>query len=831
MLAGNNAPPRGVQEAMVSSIDIAIQDLRYAIRGLIRNPVFALTAIGAAALGVGAATTVFSVVDRILFRALPYAHEGRLVSAGMMAPLDTSEFMFASEYFDLRRNPGPFEAATSFQAGAFDCDITEQNPVRLRCLRLESNFLETLGMAPLLGRSFTSVEDQPHGPHVAVISYGLWQSRFAGDLRVIGRTLPIDGATTTIVGVLPANFEMPALTRTDVLIPLALDEATEREGRALRVFARLRPGTTVPQAVAQLQPHFQRALERVPPQFRKEVSLRVRLVRDRQLGDARLASIVLFGSVLAVLLIACANIANLLFARALVRDREFAMRAALGASRVRLMRQTLTESLLLGAIGGAIGCAFAYTLLRIFIAIAPGGLPLIERASIDLRVLSFALAAAVFSALLFGIAPALNLPQINVQGGWRSTEPFHAGLRSVLVTVQIAISMILLTGAGLLLRSLWKLESVPLGLETEHVITAHFILGKQRYSRDAEQVAFYNELEQRLAGLPGMNAAAITDSMPPTGGMRARPLTTIDIEGRPPTPEGTGGMVGWRYITPRYFAALGVPILRGRGFTEPDRDPNAYALVLSETLAHRLFGSEDPIGKHLSLRGPQQGQWFTVIGVAGDVKNDGPARGSDPEYYMLRKHAVDAEFHSPEPPTGWRAASVVALTGTDPKLAARAIRGVIASLDPTLPVEMETMQQRLREVTERPRFNAILLAAFAATGVLLAAVGLFGVMSLLVAQRTREIGVRMALGATPGRIMILTMRHAARWTLAGLLIGLAGSIAASSWLRSLLFQVEPADPGAVGAALLFLAAVAFLAAAGPAYRAASLDPMETLRQE
>jgi predicted permease len=749
----------------------------------------------------------------------------------MMAPLDTNEFMFASEYFDLRRNPGPFEEVTAFQAGEFDCDVTEQNPARLRCLRFESNFLHTLGMTPLLGRSFSAEEDRPNGPRVAMITYGLWRSRFAGDAQVVGRTIPLDGAATIIVGVLPSNFEMPTLARTDVLLPLALNEATEREGRALRVFARLKPGVSVQQAVAQLGPHFERALDRVPPKFRKEVSLRVRPVRDRQLGDARLASIALFGSVLAVLLIACANIANLLVARAMARDREFAMRAALGASRSRLIQQTLTESLMLGAAGGAAGCVLAYALLRVFIAIAPGGLPLLDKASLDPRVLLFAVAASISSSLLFGVAPALHLPQIRLLGGWHSAGPVRSGLRSVLVTVQIAVSMVLLTGAGLLLHSLWKLESVPLGMETEHVITAHFVLGKERYGHDAEQLALFNELESRLSALPGVNAVAITDSLPPSGGMRARPRATIIVEGQPPIPEGTGGMVSWRYITPGYFAALGIPIVRGRPFAKQDRDPGALSIVLSESLARELFASDDPVGKHISMRGFEQDNWATVIGVSRDVKNDGPAKAGSPEYYVVRKKAVDLTFHVQEPPTGWRSASVIARTGLDAKVVANSIRGVIASLDPTLPVEMQTMQQRLRKITERPRFNAVLLSAFAATGVLLAALGLFGVMSFLVAQRTREIGVRMALGATPQRIVSLTLRYAARCTAAGLLVGLAGSIAAARSLRSLLFQVEPADPSVVAGAVLLLAAVSLIAAAGPAYRASCLDPMETLRQE
>jgi len=387
---------------------------------------------------------------------------------------------------------------------------------------------------------------------------------------------------------------------------------------------------------------------------------------------------------------------------------------------------------------------------------------------------------------------------------------------------------VLLTAAGLLLRSLWKLESVPFGLQTDHVLTVHFVLGQQRYGRDAEQIAFFNELERRVAGLPSINAAAISDSAPPSGGTRGRPLAAIDIEGRPRRPEGTGGMVAWRYVTPGYFSALGIPIVRGRPFTQQDRDPNSYTVILSESLARRLFSNENPIGKRI-LRGPQ-GQWSTVIGIAGDVKNLGPARNGDPEYYILRKTLPDFTFQNQEPPIGWRSAYVIARTAIAPKLVANSIRSVIASLDPTLPVEIATMHQRLEETTEQPRFNAVMLSVFAATGAFLAAIGLFGVMSFLVTRRTREIGVRMALGATPGRIVRLTLQHAARWTAPGLIVGALGSIGIARSLRSLLFQVKPADPRAIAAALFLLCAVTLIAAAGPAARAARLDPLKTLRE-
>ena len=352
------------------------------------TPAFALTALLAAAIAIGATTAVFSAVDRILFRSLPYRDEARLVSAGIMAPLDSNEFLLADAYFDLRRNPGPFAAVTSFQAGAIACDLTEVSPLRMRCLRVEANFLDTLGVRLAAGRSFSAEEDRPNGPRVAIISHSLWQSRFAADPAAIGKTLNIDGMPTRVAGVLPADFVMPTLTSADILLPEALDEARERAGRALRVFARLKPGITLPQAQSALQPYFARVLELVPPRFRKEITLRIRPLRDRQVGDARAASFALLGAVLAVLLIACANIANLLLARAVGRDREIAVRAALGASRARLARLALTESLLLALTGGALGSALAFLLLRAFQAIAPEGLPRIGEATVDLRVLA-----------------------------------------------------------------------------------------------------------------------------------------------------------------------------------------------------------------------------------------------------------------------------------------------------------------------------------------------------------------------------------------------------------------------------------------------------------
>ncbi len=825
---------------MPALLEGVFQDARYAIRGLRRNPLFAAAAIFTIALGIGASSAVFSAVDRILFRPLPYADEDRLVSVGMMAPLDTNEFLLGDGYVPLRessalRGPGPFQEVTAFQAGGIALDLTEGNPIRLEALRVEANFLRVFGIQPLVGRAFTREEDRPNGPAVCIISYGLWRSRFAGDPRAVGRTISLDGSPVEIVGVLPKDFLMPTLATADVLLPLALNEATEHSGRAFRVFARLKPGITVPRAIAQLQPQLQRAMETVPPQFRKEVSWRVRPVRDRQVGDARAASLALLGAVLAVLLIACANIASLLVARAVARERELAMRLALGASRRRLLRQALTESLLLSVMGAVPGCLLAGVLLRVFVAMAPATLPRLEEATIDARMLLFTLAATLASGLLFGAAGALRHSGSAFLAGWQTTRRARVGLRSALVTLEIAFSMVLLTGAGLLLRSLWNLESVPLGITTDHVVTARFVLGQQHYSQMEQQLAFFNQLEQRLVAAPGVDRAAITDSMPPSGGMRGRPLASIEIEGEPRRPEGTGGMVGWRFVTPDYFRVLGIPIVRGRPFTAQDRAPSAFVTILSQSLARRMFPTKDPIGKRLLIGGPQgeheQPPWTTVIGIARDVTNLGATRESWPEYYVVRKPSIDLNFRNAEPPTGWRSAVVVAHTAIDPRVAQRSLRAVLASLDPSLPVKLETMRGQLAEIDARPRAYAFLLTVFAGIGVFLAAVGLFGVMSFLVAQRTREIGVRMALGATPAGILRLTLRSAAGWIAWGVVLGAAASLAATRLLRSLLFQVQPADPTAIAAAIAVIWAVALLSAGWPALRASQLDPVKTLRQE
>jgi putative ABC transport system permease protein len=796
-------------------------DLRYGLRILCKNPGFTAVAILTLALGIGATSSVFSAVDRILFRSLPYPQSEQLVSFGLTAPIERNEFMLGSNYADWRLAPGPFQSMTSMIPGVANCDLTQPNPVRLACASVEQNFLPTFGVQPILGRNFSPDEDRPNAPPAALISYGLWRSRFGGDPGVVAKTISLNGLPATIVGVLPADFEMPTLLRTDILLPEALDEAFQRRSvPVLRTFARLKPGITVAQSAAALQPLFEQALEAAPPQFRSEVHLSVRSLRDGQMEDARLASWILFGAVLAVLLIACTNVANLLLARASARQRELAVRAALGATPARLLRQRLTESLLLAILGGAGGCLVAYAFLRAFVAVAPQGIPHLRQAGLDWRVIFFTFAISCMSGIFFGLAPALGPPSPEMLCGKEARSTARGVLRETLVAAQIAISLTLLTGAGLLLRSLWNLQSAPLGLGAQNVLAESISLGVYRYPAAPQQIAFFDELLARLQRLPGATAVALSDTLPPSGAMRSTIYSAIEVTGRPGPTYGTGGMVAWRAVTPGYFAALGIAILRGREFTQDDQAPSQHSIILSDSLARRLFPSGDAMGK--TMRFGLAGPWRTVVGIAANVKNNGIEERADPEFYIPWKNEDSQHF---------RSAFVILRTPLDPRTMADWLRSETAALDPALPVAIETMPQRLGKLSQRPRFNAALLALFAGMGMLLAAVGIYGVVGFLVAQRTQEIGVRMALGATPQSILKMVLGRVARSFVAGAVSGLIASWFASRLLRSLLFQVSARDPRPVAVAVAVLLLVAFLSAWIPASRAMRVDPMVALRHE
>ncbi|MGH9734816.1 MAG: ADOP family duplicated permease [Candidatus Acidiferrales bacterium] len=798
------------------------QDVRFALRMLRKSPGFAVVAILTIALGIGSTSAVFSVVDRILFRSLPYPNAGRLVSLGYKAPLTSNEFILAMAYVQWRKTASPFADMGSMVPGVKKYDFTDQNPARVTLAEVDSHFLPTLGIRPILGRNFTPDECHPHAPHVALLSYGLWRSRYGGDPKVVGRSVSLEEVPTQVIGVLPADFEMPTLTRVDLLIPEVLDEAGMRRGEpqlVLRAFAVLKPGVTIAQSRAALQPLFEQDLKFVPAAFRNEIHLSVRSLRDRQMGDAKLASWVLLLAVLAVLLLASMNVANLLLARAAARQRETAVRVALGATPSRLARAALTESMLLSFMGAAAGCWIAYVLLRFFVSIAPQGIPRLQQATIDARVLLFTLAIALVSGLLFGMAPTWRAPAPEFLTG-KASQTSRSLLRWVLVTAQIAVSLVLLTASGLLLRSLWKLQAVPLGMDAQNLITAEIELAHYKYTTGPEQIGFFDQLQKRLTQIPGIQSVALSDTIPPSGAEGQTIYAGIEVAGRARTPQGTGGMVGIREVSPDYFSTLEIKIPQGRAFDADDLFPTNNVIILSDALARKLFPTGNPLGK--SIRWGQSDPWRTVVGVAADVRNNGLEHQSDPEFYIPWKD--DSQVY-----TGY--AHVIIRTPVNPDVVAKWIRSEVAAIDPAQPVTIQTMSQRVSRLADRPRFSAVLLALFAFMGVCLAAVGLYGVVAFLITQRTQEIGIRMALGATPLNVLKLVLGRVARWALAGVLAGLAGSWFATRLLRALLFQESVHDPWLFCAAAVLLVAIALLAAFIPARRAMRVDPVSAIRCE
>jgi predicted permease len=809
-------------------------DLRYALRQLRLSPGFAAVAVLTLALGIGATTAMFSLVDRILFRSLPYPQDHELVSVGVIAPIIDGEFLFAANYLGWRDHQTPFADFTS-STGVSDCDLTDEAPVRVTCASVASTFLPTFGIQPLLGRNFTREEDQPNAPPVALLTYGLWQSRFGGDRNVVDRTISLNGKTARILGVLPRDFEFPTLARTSILVPEALDESIVQRnqlGTVVRVFGRMKPGIGVDQAKAELEPLFRAFVESAPPPFRKVLRLEVRSIRDLQVHDSRRAAWLLLASALAVLLIACANAMNIHLARSVGRRHELAIRSALGADRVRLFRQRFTESILLALMAGAAGTGLAWFIVRVFVVLAPAGIPRLSDATVDGRVLLFAIIVSLASGIVFGTVPALEKPTRQMLVVTATAGVERARLRQMLLAAQVWMAVVLLSSALLFVRSLRNLETKPLGMNTENIVTAQITLGQQKYSGARERLAFFEELERKLKELPGTSSVALSDSLPPSATARTVPLVALQAEGRPPLgPEqGIGGVVGWRAVTPDYFSVLGIPLLCGRSFEDADRKPGSYAVILNEALAQRLFLGEDPLGR--IIRFPQgegrAGVAHTVIGVTGDTQNQGLGGRVGPEYYMVRRHGEDdAIFQYPDS----QHISIVVRTAIGAQAEAEQLRNTVKTLDPTLPVDADTLRQSVAKLAERPRFSAALLSLFAIVGLLVTALGIYGVVSLLVSQRTQEIGIRMALGATPMSVSRMMVWQASLWIGFGAAAGIIGSLAAARWIGSLLFDIPANDPATLAEAAALLLVVALLGAWVPARRAAKIDPMVALRYE
>jgi predicted permease len=814
-------------------LESLIRDVRYALRGFRRNPVFAITAILTLALGIGATTAVFSVVDRILFRSLPYAHDNQLVSLGLAQPLQHQEFTLGGFYYEWRDNQKPFQDFT-FERGVNECNLTESNPLHLQCGSVAQNFLSTLGVSLEAGRNFLMEEDVPNGPRSVIISDGLWLSRFNRNPDALNKSLAIDDQYYRIVGVLPRNFEMPRLQAIDLLMPAQMDIAGQHSvnagiGLPMWAFARLKPGVSVAEAKAQMEPLFLHTQQWIPPEIRKGFYLQVRSVRDLQMQNAYLAAKILLGAVFAVLLIACANVAGLLSARRAARSRELAVRSALGASRLRLVLQGLAESFVLASVGALLGCLLAVALLRVFVFIAPSGIPFLSDARIDLRVILLSLLVAFVSALIAGVILVFEKTNARALVSRSGNLVEHARLRNILVAFQIAVSVVLLAGATLLARSFRNLQAERLGIETSDVLVLNIPLTSQRYPTAQQSMDFFLRAESALRNTPGVTAVAVSDSIPPDADSwhHEKGYSEIYVNGKQAAPNGTGGKVIYRTVTPDYFRVLQIPIVAGHNFTEEDRTAASNPIILSQMLAARLYRGDDPVGRHIQFATFQpyfslDKQIFTVVGIAANAKNGGLAGEDDPEYYQLLNDRRDS----------WGTRAIVVLqTALPVSTVAPWVRARIAQIDPNVPVEITPLSQTVSRLADRPRFETALLSFFACTGLAMAIIGLYGVVTFMAVQRTQEIGIRMALGATRADVLRLILREGFRLILIGGAIGLAVTLALSRVLQSVLFGISTHDPISFAAVTALLALVALIAILIPARSAMKTDPMTALRWE
>jgi putative ABC transport system permease protein len=829
--------------------DALRQDAWFTWRSWLRHPGFAAGAILVLALGLGASTALFAALDRVLFRPLPYADPDRLVSVGRInVPLvyeRQTETVIDSFYAqEWETPPPPFQSVTTILGGAEQCQIAEERPENLRCLRVEHNLLRVLGVGVALGRDFAPEDDVRGTPPVALISHGLWVRRFGADPGVVDRTLNLDRGQsllqTRIIGVLPTGFEAP-LDAADILLPAQMRpvDATDRILMSYTVLARLRADVTPERAKQMLESRWPEVAP-VPPAFREKFreEWRVRPLHDRRVGDAPRVAWLLLGAVAAFLLIACVNVTNLMLARVGERRREFGVRAAIGAGRTRLARLALAENLLLALAAGSLGLLVAFALLQTFVAMAPPGFPGLADASIDLRVFVVAALLVVITGTAIGVWPAISVFRVGELHGLRSTATSSLSarprLRFALVTTQIALTLALLGGSALLLRSLRNVVTVPLGFDAERVVTLSADLSQVRYPTVEHGAVFFDELLARARAMPGAVSVAMSNAPPPPllSSMRGG----IEVEGRPVDSNGPRPPIRSRSVTPHYFETFRIPVVQGRTFQEADLTGEP-AVVLNESAARMLFGGEHKLGRRLRFAGvpavspipgfTRQNPWYTVVGVTADVRNaetltDEP----NAEIYLAKRPGRWAQL-LPSPPRG-----VLSLRTTgSPAAAAAFLRQIAADLDPRQLVTIETGNELFTTVTAKPRFIAWLLTAFAALALLLAAAGLYSVASYLVAQRRRDIGVRIAIGAAPRDVAQQVVGEAGRWIIVGAVLGSALGWMGTRALRSQLYQVETLDPWSWTGALLALAVVLVMAVFRPAYRAAHIDPVAALRAD
>ena len=798
-----------------------IRDLQYGIRMLIRKPGFTLIAVVTLALGIGANTMIFSVVNAVLLSPLPFPDSARLVRLSESHQKYKANFTYAS-FYDLGNETESLEniAAARFWSDNLT-DSTE--PEQVSIMLVSANFFAALGVPPQLGRTFLPEEDSPGRNNVVVLSHALWQRRYGGDPNLIGKPIKVSGNERTVIGVMPSGFQSNVLFsgQYDLWAPLMSGGSLRdnRRSHLLAVIARLKPRATIAQAEGELGALAAAIEQQNLGVDDPELGVTVVGLQDRLVAPMRPALMVLLFAVGCVLLIACANVANLVLARSAAREREMAIRLALGASRWRIARQLLTESALLGVAGGAAGLLLAVWGVDSITAFAPANLPRIDEVRIDARVLGFTLFTSLLTGILFGLAPALQLPRLSIHevvkdGGRGSVGTRRRWLRHLLVVAEVAAALVLLIGAGLLINSFLRLQQVDRGFDARNVLTLNLTLS--RYSTTEQQVAFLKDALERVAQTPGARAAGLTSTLPLRGG----PSTEFVIEGRPPLEVGDEPSADIRIIDPNYFHAMGIPIQAGRPFAETDSTDAPRVMVINENMARRFWPDEDPIGKRVTMKDwgpPLTGE---IVGIASDVKANGLDSETRPMIY----------WPYPQFPTIFN--SIVVRTDGDPLSLVGAIKSQIWSVDPAQPIaSVETMETVLADSVAPRRFNMLLIGIFAALALALAAIGIYGVISYTASQRTHEIGIRMAMGARGSDVLKLVVGQGMTLALAGVVVGLAAAFGLTRLMSSLLFGVSPTDAVTFAVIATLLAGVALVACIVPARRATKVDPMVALRYE
>ncbi len=811
---------------------IWLQDFRYALRMLRKNLGLTLVMVASLAIGIGANSAIFSVVDALLLRPLPYPQPDRLAAVWLHSPGIGifRDWPSPGQYIDVQNENHSFEQMALAQSRSFTLTGREQ-PERVDGMRAQSNLLHMLGAKPLLGRLLLPEEDKPGKPAVAILSDRLWMRLFNSDPAIVGKSITLNGIPFTVAGVLKRGFMLNAevmpsegpMDTVDVFLPLPLGaDAVQRRGdENYNILVRLRPGISVQQAQADIDVIANRIREK--DKRDRTFGMHVVGLQEQVVGDVRRALLVLLGSVTLVLLIACANVANLLLTRAAGREKEVAIRTALGAGWRRLVRQLLTESILLAIVGGAAGLAIARVSLYVVRTMNPGNIPRLEDIEINGAVLAFTFGVSLVTGILFGVAPAWRAIKVDLntslKAGGRSGHSdgsLHLGrhrLRGLLVVSELALSLMLLIGAGLLIRSFVRLQGVPPGFTTDRVLTMQVAANGAKYRDDKAVVQFYQEIERRIAHLPGVKAEGVVDVLPLTGAVG---WGGIKVEGYQPPP-GQELQVDLRTASTDYFRAMEITLLKGRFFTEHDTADMPQVVIIDEKFAQRFWPHDNPVGKHLWFDPKKP---FTIVGVVGVVKQYGlDTEGKIATYFPQQQQASNGMY-------------LVARASSDAAgLAGAAVREIHA-VDPNVAVYgVRTMQDRLYNSLALQRFSSTMLAAFAAFALLLAAVGIYGVMSYLVSQSTHDIGVRVALGAQPGNVIGLVVGQGMELAAIGIVAGLAGSAALTRVMARMLFGVSATDAATFGAVSALLAAVAFTATVIPARRATRVDPMVALREE